>query len=83
MTITNSNLQKKIMEKIEYRTCPVCGKIYRVKHVEKIMLGHILVKMQCEDNHEWLEHYSMMYEGYEHENVRYDSHGNKMFDLNT
>ena len=71
-----------MMQKIERRSCPKCGKIYVKKNVDHIMLGNITVKMSCEDKHEWIEHYAMTYTGYEYDSCRYDSFGNLMWDKN-
>lgn len=68
------------MQKIERRYCPKCGKIYVKKNVDRIMLGHLTVKMLCEDNHEWIEHYAMTYTGYEYDSARYDQFGNLIYE---
>lgn len=56
-------------EKLEYRTCPECGKIYVKKNVSHIMLGHISVIMTCEDGHQWEEFYTMQYIGYKYKDI--------------
>ena len=64
--------------KTEYRICPVCGEVYSDKNVEKILLGHLNVKMSCPNGHVWTEKYILTYTGYEYQNNKYDRDGTRL-----
>jgi hypothetical protein len=65
------------MDKLEYRRCPECGEVYTNKKVKKILLGRIDVDLSCANNHSWTEHFTMTYDGFSYNGVRYDRYGDK------
>lgn len=68
-----------VIEKLEGRICPDCGKLYASHDIRKVTLGPVVqIDMSCEAGHKWSEFYNLTYSGFWFTGKHYDAAGNEI-----